>query len=99
MELPDSSNFYCALLTSLTREEVAALCGALGWHVSKCSRTDYEVRSAWAELVIEGESPILMHGPVTDLAANAETLVAPLRAAGITFTAECYSPKADLLRE
>lgn len=51
--------------------------------------------SDWAELVIEAESPILMHGLVADLPARVEELVIPLRAAGISFTAECYGPEPD----
>lgn len=98
-ELPDSSNFFSALHTSLSREQVARLYGELGWRVRKCSWVDYEVISDWAELVIEAESPILMSGAVADLLVRAEELVAPLRAAGIAFTAECYGPNSELLLE
>jgi hypothetical protein len=94
-EIPDSSNFFSSLHTALSREEVANLYGALGWRVRKCSWTDFEIISDSAELVIESESPILMHGPVADLIARAEELVTPLRMAGITFTAECYGPEPD----
>jgi len=54
-----------------------------------------------AELVIESESPILTHGPVADPTARAKDLVAPLRAAGVAFTAECQGPQVnrDLLLE
>jgi hypothetical protein len=93
--IPDGSNFFSSLHTALTREQVAGLYGALGWRVRKCSWVDYEVVSDWAELVIEAESPILMHGPADDLPARAEELVAPLRAAGVAFTAECYGPWPD----
>jgi hypothetical protein len=94
-EIPDTSNFYSSLHTALSREQIAGLYGALGWQVRKCSWTDYEVFSPWCELVIEAESPILMHGPVADVVAHAEELVAPLRAAGVRFTAECYGPWPD----
>jgi hypothetical protein len=90
--VPDGSNFFSALDTQLSPEQVARLYGALGWRVRKCSWVDFEVISDWAELVIEDTSPVLMHGPVADLPARAEELVAPLRAAGISFTAECYGP-------
>ena len=101
MERPDESNFFSAIDTELSREQVAQLYGASGWRVRKCSWIDYEVISDWAELIIEAESPILMHGPVADLPARAEELVAPLRAAGISFTAECYGPwpEQELLLE
>jgi hypothetical protein len=93
--MPDSSNFFSALDTTLSREEVARLYGSLGWRVRKCTWVDYEVLSDWAELVIESESPILMHGLIADLPARAEELVAPLRVAGVGFTAECYGPHSD----
>ena len=99
--IPNGSNFFSSLHTDLSREQVAGLYGALGWRVRKCSWVDYEVFSDWAELVIEAESPILMHGPVADLPARVEELVAPLRAAGVSFTAECYRsfPDGELLLE
>ncbi len=100
-ELPDAANFFCALDTGLTRKQIARLYGALGWRVRRCAWADYEVASDWAELVIEAEAPVLMHGLVADLLARAEELVAPLRAAGVAFTAECYGPDPgrELLRE
>jgi hypothetical protein len=98
-EIPDTSNFYGSLHTTLSREQVAGLYGALGWRVRKCSWTDFEVFGPWAELVIEAEAPILLHGSVADVLANAEELVAPLRAAGVSFTAECCGPAGELLRE
>jgi len=73
-ELPDTSNFYSSLHCGLSREQVARLFGALGWRVSKCSWTDFEVKCPWAELVIEGESTILMHGLVADVLDRPEEL-------------------------
>jgi hypothetical protein len=95
LEIPDTSNFHSSLYTSLSREEVARLYGELEWSIRKCSWTVYDVACSWAELVIEGESPILMHGPVGDVLAHVEELVAPLRASGIRFTAECYGPEPE----
>ncbi|HEX5442317.1 MAG TPA: hypothetical protein VFW87_00750, partial [Pirellulales bacterium] len=90
-----SSNLFSSLHTSLSKKQVARLYEALGWRVRKCSWMDYEVVTDWAELVIESESPILMHGLVADLPARAEELVAPLRSAGVSFTAECYGPEPN----
>jgi len=92
-DVPDWSNFFSSLHTALSREQVTGLYGAAGWRVRKCSWVDYEVVGEWAELVVEAESPILMHGPVADVVARAEEIVAPLRAAGVQFTAECYGPE------
>jgi len=100
-EMPEGANFNSTLDTTLSREQVASLYGALGWQVRNCSWADFEVISDWAELVIEATGPILMHGSVADVLNRAEELVSPLRAAGVAFTAECYGPDPDraLLRE
>lgn len=101
-KLPDHSNFYSMLRTNLSRKQVAGLFGARGWEVVEPDDWDHlEVVCPWAELDIESEWPILMHGPVADVVAHAEEAVAPLRAAGVRFTAECYGPMPDheLLRE
>lgn len=88
--IPDSSNFYCSLYTSLSREQVAGFYRPLGWEIRKCNWVDYEIVSLWAELVIEADAPIVMHGSVALVLNNAALILAPLRHAGITYTAECY---------
>jgi hypothetical protein len=96
---PDESNFFSSLKTGLSRCQVADLYAPLGWRIRKCSWTDYEIEIAWADLVIEAESPILMHGPVADVLVNADRILAPLRAAGVAYSAECYDEARNLLRE
>jgi hypothetical protein len=99
-EVPDSSNFYSSLHTMRSRREIAGLFGAAGWEVREPDDWDHlEVHCPWAELVIESASPILMHGPVADVEANAERVLAVLTGAGVAFTAECYGPDDELLRE
>ena len=98
-ELPEGSNFYSALETSLPRERVAELFRSLGFIVRKCSWVDYEIRSDWAELVIEAEGPILMHGPIANIAVNVEKVLARLREAGIEYFGECYDENRELLQE
>lgn len=97
--IPDESNFFSSLHTSLTRQEIAELYRPLGWETRKCSWVDYEIGCTWAELVIEAEAPILMHGAVADVLVNAERILAPLRAAGVAYTAECYGKDRALLQE
>lgn len=100
-EIPDGSNFFSVLHTTLTKEQIAQLYGKLGWSVRKCSWVDYEIECEWAELVIDSDSPILMHGSVADVETRAKEIVAPLREAGIEFSAEAYGPEPeqDLLFE
>jgi hypothetical protein len=97
--IPDTSNFYSSLHTTLPRERVAELFRALGFTIGKCAWDEEFVVSDWAELVIEVEGPILMHGPVADVLTNSEKLLARLRQAGIEYTAECYDEHGALLRE
>jgi hypothetical protein len=95
-EIPEFDNFCSSIDTTLSRKEIADLYSAIGWRVRKCSWADYEVTCDWAELVIEAESPILMHGSVADLRNRAEELLAPLKAANVVYSAECYSPDGEL---
>jgi hypothetical protein len=97
LELPDS--FAAGLYTRLSKRRVAALFVALGWSVRKCTWADYEIIGPFAELVIEAEAPILIHGPMADAGVNAERILATLREAGVAYDAETYDNKGDLLRE
>jgi hypothetical protein len=98
-DLPDRPNFFSALNTALSRERVAGLYAALGWQTRKCTWTDYEILGPWCELIVEAEAPILMHGSVADVLGRVEELLSPLRAAGVSVTAECYGPDGEPLLE
>jgi hypothetical protein len=93
------TSLHCALRTTLSKDAIAALYGMRGWQVRKCAWTDYEVRCGWAELVIDAESPVLMHGLVADVLAHMDEILEPLRTASIPFVAECYDMDMTLLKE
>ena len=97
--VPESANFFISLHTTRSRSRVARLFGPPTWSVRKCGWDDYEIASSFAELIIEAESPVLMHGVVADVETNADQILAPLRTAGLTFTAECYGTGGELLQE
>jgi hypothetical protein len=102
MEIPDTSNFFSALHTRQTREQIADLFRSAGWTIVAPDDAEHlRLECRWAELILESESPILLHGPVADVLNHAETIVAPLSAAKISFNAECYGPEPErlLLRE
>ena len=42
-DLPNATNFYSALHTTLSREQITELYAKFGWQIRKCSRTDYEI--------------------------------------------------------
>lgn len=83
--IPDKPNFFSTIGVGFTRQQIADLYREAGWQVRKCAWTDFEIKSDWAELILEGESPVLLHGAVLDFPSRAEELLAPLRASGVTF--------------
>ena len=97
--LPGGGNFFGSLYTALSKQDVAQLYELRGWRVRKCTSVDFEVRCPWAELVINGEHPILLHGPVADVVTNAERILEPLRRAGVSYSAESYGEQDELLGE
>jgi hypothetical protein len=97
--VPDSSNFYSSLQTALSAEQIAGLFRAQGWQVRETDTDRFELACPWAKLVVESESPVLLHGPVADVQANAERVLAVLRKAGVAFTAESFDAGGELLRE
>lgn len=96
--LPNRSNFFCGLDTSLTWRQVAHLYEAIGWKVRKTGWYEYEISCSWADLSIKSETPMLMHGAVADILNHLDELLAPLRAAGVRFSAEFYGEGGELLQ-
>lgn len=97
--LPDGSNLFASVRTGAGAEAVAAAYARAGWPVRACGWAEWEARCDFAELVVEGGDPVLVHGPVADVVANAGRAMAPLREAGIPFDAECYDAAGALLAE
>lgn len=97
--LPDRSNFFCELHTSFSRERIASLYEAMGWSIRQSGWYEYETSCPWAELTIDSDAPILMRGPVSDLVHHLNELLAPLRAAAVSFQAECYGEGGELIQK
>jgi hypothetical protein len=91
------SNLFGELDTTLPKEQVARLFAPFGWTVRKSSWTDYMVRCDFAELVLDCDHPILIHGPVADLLANLPRIIEPLAAAGVAYSLECYDENRELI--
>jgi hypothetical protein len=98
-DLPANENFCSPLDTRMSRRRVAQLYRARGWGVRKCAWYDYEITCPWAELTIEAQSPIFIHGSVADVLERADELLAPLQAASVDYVAECYDADGTMLRE
>lgn len=97
--LPDRSNFFASVRSGATAERVMRAYERAGWEVRACGWTEWEAASAFAELVVEGADPVLVHGAVAGVPESADRAVAPLREAGVPFSAECYGADGGLLAE
>lgn len=98
-ELPEGSSLFATVRGGADAEAVVRAYAGAGWRVRACGWAEWEARSDIAELVVEGADPVLVHGPVADVAAHAERALAPLREAGIPFHAEGYGADGALLAE
>src|SRR5258708_25702106 len=97
-DLPDQTNFFSSLHTQLSRRRIAKLFRRRGWVVRKCGWAEDEMQCPFAELVVEAGPPTLMHGAVADVTANVQRGLAPLRGAGVCYSAECCHDGAVLPR-
>jgi hypothetical protein len=95
--LPDSTNFYATVETSLSAARVAHMFQSDAWALRKCSLTDFEIFNDVAELVIESTSPVLIHGPVAEVLSNCFRIVEPLTEAGLSGSFECYDEHRVLM--
>ncbi|MCA9026966.1 MAG: hypothetical protein KDA86_17295 [Planctomycetaceae bacterium] len=96
--LPNFNNVYGSLTTRRSKAWIAKRFKKAGWSTRECSWYGYEVECDYAELVIEGESPILMSGAVADFDTNISSIMAILATNGIGFTIDRFDESGNLLR-
>jgi hypothetical protein len=92
------ASLYLSLETTLSKENLALLFAPYGWQVRKCTRTDFEIICDRAELMIEADEPILMHGPVEQAENIVPCLLNILEAASIKYQGELYDDAHNLIR-
>jgi hypothetical protein len=95
--LPEGSTFFATLTTALTKPQIAAHFHAVGWAVRHCAREDLELRCAWAELVLDGDTDLLLHGPVAEVEQRAPEIIALLVSAQIAVQAEWYDAEGRVV--
>jgi hypothetical protein len=98
-DIPNALDLCIAIFGGLGRRRVAQLYQRLGWEVRKSGWTEYEMRSSVAELEVQAESPVLLHGLVWGDLDTVESVLAPLREARAVFEGECYDGSGKLLKE
>jgi hypothetical protein len=94
---PARNNFYGTIEGTLDKFKLAASFAADGWSVRKCSWTDYELTCGVAELILQGDDPMFLHGVVADVLRNVQGIAEVLRNAGASFSLECYGDDSALL--
>ena len=97
--MPEKIDFAACLHTTRAKHRIVRLFQPPIWKVRKCDWYDYELTSPFAELVMEAESPILLHGWLMDDQINVEEILASLRSLEIAYSGESYSPSGELLWE
>ncbi len=96
--IPEFSNVYGLLSTRRSKDWITSCFKKAGWSMRKCTWTDYEIDSDYAELIIEGDETILMHGAIADFDSNASSVVAILEENGIGYSIEHYDQAGNLLK-
>jgi hypothetical protein len=90
-------SLHATLVTTRSRQEIARLFAEQGLSARKCGWDEYEVRRADADLVIEADDPILLHGAVADARRDAAAIAAILCAAEILFAIETYDEGGTMI--
>jgi hypothetical protein len=98
-DVPNELDLFIAIFGGLDRRGVARVCERLGWEVRRSGWAEYEMRSPVAELEVQAESPVLLHGSVLGNLDIVESVLAPLREAGAVFEGECYDANGKQLRD
>jgi len=93
------ARWHYAIFGGFDRRRVARLYERLGWEVRKSGWAESEMRSPVAELVVQAESPVLLHGLVLGDLDTVESVLAPLREAEAVFEGECYDGSGKLLKD
>jgi hypothetical protein len=94
---PEHANLHGILHTQLNRNAVVAFFAASGWSTRECGFAEHEIRAPFAELVLESEDPVLLHGTVADILVNAPRIAEILQRAEISFSLECYDADGALV--
>ena len=96
---PEGSNLFGTIQTEKSKSDIAAMFSARGWTSRKCTWVDFEVACEWAEIVIEGEYPILIHGSVVNVEENWRPIATILKENNVGFSLECYDENKNLIHE
>jgi hypothetical protein len=93
--IPTGTNVYGIIDSSLSKEEITKKFSAHGWRISKASWFDWEITNDFAELILEGNEQLLIHGPVSPDYFN--TLAEKMKEIELSFSLELYDENQNLV--
>jgi len=92
-------NLHAVLHSDSSAEAIASMYRNAGWSTRKSGFDEYELRTEFAELILEGRRPVLLHGVMVRPATNVEDVLAVLRLNGVEFSGELYGNDHALITE
>ena len=96
--IPEFNNLYASLSTSHSKDWIASCFKNAGWAIRHCTWADYEVECDFAELVIEGDTEILLSGAVASFDAAVPFVATILEENRVGYSIEYYDETGNLLR-
>ena len=97
LNLPESSNFFCSIDSPISKMTIVDYFVSQGWQVRKTTWEDFELRCAWAILVLESDDPVLLHGLL--MADKFNELLILLNQLNIAYHAELYDEEGELIAQ
>lgn len=97
LNLPESSNVFCSIDSPISKVEIIDYFASQGWQVRKTTWEDFELGCLWAELVLESDDPVLLHGLL--MADKFNGLLILLNALNIAYRSELYDEQGELIAQ
>lgn len=92
-----SFSVYATLQGDPDKTQLALQFAELGWDIRKASWDGYELRCNAAELILEAQSPCLLHGSLGEDAQVIAIILKILESTGQPCQAEVYDDLTDAL--
>ena len=93
--IPNGTNVHGIIYSSLSKEEITKKFSTNGWMIWKASWYDWEITNDFADLILEGDKELLIHGPVSPDYFN--TLAEKMKEIGLSFSLELYDENQNLI--
>ena len=90
------SNLYGLIFGKITKQSVAQKFKENGWEIRKSGFNEYEIKSEWSELNLEGENEILINGDIDF--ENFDKLEKLFSKLDLKYSLEIYDNQGELIK-